>query len=88
MGQWLNLYPALFNIAMMLKAFLHSRGLNDGFKGGLTSYQLLILVVSALKDHEGGMCTNYGKVLIHFFELYTSRFDPAKEGINIYNHPR
>jgi DNA polymerase sigma len=49
MKQWLGFYPGLFNTAIILKWFLNNRNLNDGYTGGLSSYCMLILIISSLK---------------------------------------
>jgi non-canonical poly(A) RNA polymerase PAPD5/7 len=59
-----------------VKAYLSSRGLNEVFSGGISSYSIICLVVSFLQLHprvRSGQIdpvTNMGVLLVEFFELY------------------
>ena len=67
-------------LVVTVKAFLHQRGLNEVFSGGLGSYAVVCLVVSFLQLHpgiQGGQLdpsANLGTLLVEFFELYGKNF--------------
>ena len=56
--------------------------MNEVFKGGISSYGLILMAVSFLQNHPreemGQSKTNLGVLLIEFFELYGKRFNYNK----------
>ncbi|KMQ48842.1 topoisomerase TRF4 [Trichophyton rubrum] len=79
---WKQEYPAMPVIASIIKHFLLIRGLNDVATGGLGGFSIICLVTSILQHSPRGVGeSNLGSVLIDFFEMYGSRFDPAAVGI-------
>ncbi|KAK1330632.1 hypothetical protein QTO34_010828 [Cnephaeus nilssonii] len=80
-------YPVLPYLVLVLKQFLLQRDLNEVFTGGIGSYSLFLMAVSFLQLHpREDACipnTNYGVLLIEFFELYGRHFNYLKTGIRI-----
>ncbi|XP_013392395.1 non-canonical poly(A) RNA polymerase PAPD5-like [Lingula anatina] len=80
-------YPTLQYLVMVLKQFLLQRDLNEVFTGGISSYCLILMVVSFLQLHPRIDATsedaNLGVLLIEFFELYGRHFNYLKTGIRI-----
>jgi len=79
-------YPYLEKLVMVLKQFLHQRGLNEVFTGGISSYSLTILCTSFLQLHPRDVFhekTNLGVLLLEFFELYGLRFNYTQIEISI-----
>ncbi|XP_038609266.1 terminal nucleotidyltransferase 4B [Tachyglossus aculeatus] len=80
-------YPVLPYLVLVLKQFLLQRDLNEVFTGGIGSYSLFLMAVSFLQLHpRDDACTpdsNYGVLLIEFFELYGRHFNYLKTGIRI-----
>ena len=70
MKQWLGFYPGLFTIAIILKQFLDCHGLNDSYTGGLSSYCLLILIISGLKDQDERRGSDYPYILSSFLKYF------------------
>ena len=73
---------------LVLKAFLKSRGLNETYHGGLSSYLLTLLVISYLQetskyDHKRPLLLS--EHLINFFELYGCKFNYRDLGLSIRN---
>jgi DNA polymerase sigma len=46
--------PALTPLVLVLKQFLYERGLNNPYTGGLSSYCIILMVVSFLQIYGGG----------------------------------
>lgn len=82
-------YPILKYLVLVLKQFLLQRDLNEVFTGGISSYSLILLTVSFLQLHPRGDAKNpninLGIMLIEFFELYGRHFNYLNTGIRIKN---
>lgn len=80
-------YPVLPYLIFVLKQFLLQRDLNEVFTGGISSYSLILMVISFLQLHPRIDATNpnenLGVLLIEFFELYGRHFNYLKTGIRI-----
>merc|ERR1719219_2863460 len=80
-------YPALPKLIYVLKQFLYQRDLNEVYSGGLSSYALILMVVSFLQQHvrEDARSTkaNPGVLLVEFFELYGVHFNYTRTAIRI-----
>ncbi|KAG2469834.1 terminal nucleotidyltransferase 4B isoform X2 [Polypterus senegalus] len=80
-------YPVLPYLVLVLKQFLLQRDLNEVFTGGIGSYSLFLMAVSFLQMHyrKDATCpkANIGVLLIEFFELYGRQFNYLKTGIRI-----
>uniref|UniRef100_A0A672FTT0 Terminal nucleotidyltransferase 4A n=1 Tax=Salarias fasciatus TaxID=181472 RepID=A0A672FTT0_SALFA len=82
-------YPVLPYLIFVLKQFLLQRDLNEVFTGGISSYSLILMVISFLQLHPRidarNPSENLGVLLIEFFELYGRHFNYLKTGIRIKN---
>ncbi|KAF5898105.1 non-canonical poly(A) RNA polymerase PAPD7-like isoform X2, partial [Clarias magur] len=82
-------YTVLPYLIFVLKQFLLQRDLNEVFTGGISSYSLILMVISFLQLHPRIDArtpnTNLGVLLIEFFELYGRHFNYLKTGIRIKN---
>ncbi|XP_062301707.1 terminal nucleotidyltransferase 4A isoform X2 [Osmerus eperlanus] len=80
-------YPVLPYLIFVLKQFLLQRDLNEVFTGGISSYSLILMVISFLQLHPRidarNPNINLGILLIEFFELYGRQFNYLKTGIRI-----
>ena len=52
---YIDRYPLLRPLVLIIKQLLKARGLNDLYSGGLPSYTLILMVVSMLQRDEQGM---------------------------------
>lgn len=91
--------PPLISLSLVLKQFLFERGLNNSFNGGLSSYCLVLMVVSFLQlkgfgdqnesageaDKKRESKMNLGQLLVEFLELFGKKFDYHKTGISLNN---
>ncbi|XP_033118057.1 terminal nucleotidyltransferase 4B-like [Anneissia japonica] len=81
----LQIFPSLKYLVIVLKQFLLQRDLNEAWTGGISSYSLILMVVSFLQQHAQPEPTNLGVLLIEFFELYGLHFNYLKTGIRVTN---
>lgn len=88
---YLSLYEALEPLVLALKNMLKSANLNDPYKGGLSSYGLILMIVSFLQhqkemnkpiDIQG---TNLGRLFVEFLWYYGLVFDQSKLIIYTYD---
>nr|KAG5707516.1 hypothetical protein BaRGS_012020 [Batillaria attramentaria] len=85
--KFLNEYPNLKYLVLVLKQFLLQRDMNEVFTGGISSYSLTLLAISFLQLHPRADASdangNLGVLLIEFFELYGRTFNYLRTGIRI-----
>ncbi|KAL1511945.1 hypothetical protein AB1Y20_005225 [Prymnesium parvum] len=77
-------FPAYKVLVLVLKRFLHERGLHDTFTGGVGSYLLQLMVICSLQNPCNSAATprgNLGSCLLHFLELFGLRFNYERVGI-------
>jgi DNA polymerase sigma len=75
--------PKLRPLLLVLKQFLHERGLNNPYTGGLGSYCLLIMVKTFLHLFDTtGTVLDEGGALTAFLRYYGTVFDYATMGIS------
>ena len=83
----LSEFPSLRPLVMVLKQFLLQWDYNDVWKGGISSYSLILMTISFLQLHPRiNPCLaneNLGILLIEFFELYGKYFNYAKTAIRV-----
>lgn len=69
-----NVFPMLPKLVLVLKQFLAQRDMNEVYRGGLSSYSLILMVVSFLQVREtigaDTVASNY-YVLFRVFRSYT-----------------
>lgn len=79
-----KILPALF---ITVKHFLIQRDLNEVFTGGISSYCLMLLMISFLQNHPRidvkKTSANLGVLLMEFFELYGRNFNYQKIAVKI-----
>lgn len=79
-----KIYPSLQYLVLVIKKFLYKQDLNSAYKGGLSSYSLVIWV-AALLNSMTSVPDNLGKLICEFFRFFGCEFDPSKQGVNIMN---
>ncbi|KAM9722693.1 terminal nucleotidyltransferase 4A-like [Menidia menidia] len=86
---YLKKYTVLPPLIFVLKQFLLQKNLNEVFTGGISSYSLILMVISFLQLHPRidtrRANINLGILLIEFFELYGRDFNYMKTGIRVKN---
>ncbi|KAJ1912196.1 hypothetical protein H4219_005691 [Mycoemilia scoparia] len=76
-------------MVLVIKQFLLQREMNEVYTGGMSSYAVVLLLVSLLQmhpriqSHEIDPASNLGILLCEFFELYGKRFNYEKVGISV-----
>ena len=87
---FIEMYPYLPKLVLVLKQFLTLRNLNEVYYGGIGAYSVILLLVSFLQLHPRRDATNpksanLGVLLIEFFELYGRHFNYMRTGIILDN---
>ncbi|XP_078478006.1 LOW QUALITY PROTEIN: terminal nucleotidyltransferase 4B-like [Lampetra planeri] len=84
---FMQAFPALPYLVLVLKQFLQQRELNEAFTGGVSSYCLTLMTVSFLQLHPRSEGTspsaNLGVLLLEFLELYGRQFNYGAAGIRV-----
>ncbi|KAG8813456.1 hypothetical protein FRC19_002408 [Serendipita sp. 401] len=89
--KYLDRFPALRSLILVVKAYLNQRGMNEVYKGGLGSYSIICLAISFLQMHpkvrlgEINPSENLGVLVVEFFELYGFFFNYNGVGVSINN---
>jgi non-canonical poly(A) RNA polymerase PAPD5/7 len=83
----LTQFPALRPLVMVLKHFLLQWDYNEVWRGGISSYSLILMTINFLQMHPRidprTASENLGILLIEFFELYGKKFNYFKTAIRI-----
>ena len=84
---FIHQFPILPKLVLVLKQFLTQRNLHEVFHGGISSYALVLLVISFLQLHPRNAANdpdaNLGVLLIEFFELFGRNFNYMKTAITV-----
>lgn len=83
--EFIREFPALEYLVLLLKQFLLQRDMNEVWTGGISSYGLILMVVSFLQHHPRESEENLGVLLIEFFQLYGRQFNYQKCCIRVKN---
>mmetsp|Transcript_17072 Transcript_17072/g.16766 ORF Transcript_17072/g.16766 Transcript_17072/m.16766 type:complete len:477 (-) Transcript_17072:43-1473(-) len=79
---YLKDYTHLKEITLVVKKLLCLKGLNSPYKGGLSSYGIVIMIVAYMNFFSiQNAYLNISQLLIHFLEFYGSKFDERNVGI-------
>lgn len=85
-------YPVLEPLVLILKQFLMQRQLNQVFTGGLSSYGLILMLISFLQLHphydfsnKSIKEVNMGLLLLNFLQLYGQEFNYMKTALRIHS---
>lgn len=82
--KFLKEYETLEPLTICLKHLIYCSGLNDPYKGGLSSYGLILLIVSFLQNQVEAKRSikaknfNLGRLFLEFLYYYGYYFDPTK----------
>ncbi|ESO83032.1 hypothetical protein LOTGIDRAFT_134093 [Lottia gigantea] len=85
--EYMEEFPNLKYLVLVLKHFLLQRDLNEVFTGGISSYSLILMCINFLQLHPRidarSPEANLGVLLIEFFELFGRNFNYWKTAIRI-----
>ena len=65
-------YPFLIDIIYILKRYMLKEGLNESYKGGISSYSLFLLVLAYIKSNKGNINISLGSLLIEILTFYSN----------------
>ncbi|CAD8050875.1 unnamed protein product [Paramecium primaurelia] len=81
--QWLSFYSELRPIVLIFKSLLKKRGLNDQYKGGISSFCIIQMVLAFLEScYQQNQASSIGFTTYKFLQFYGMEFDTQKTGIN------
>jgi non-canonical poly(A) RNA polymerase PAPD5/7 len=90
---YLRKYPEAKYLVCVLKYFLKQRGLNETYNGGVGSFLLFCMAISAIQQHpsrrsDSGNYERYtlAHYLLHFLRLYGDLFNFERVGISLRKH--
>ena len=85
--EFISKFPALRPLVMVLKQFLLQWDYNDVWRGGISSYSLILMTINFLQMHPRVnpllANENLGILLIEFFELYGKYFNYVRTAIRV-----
>jgi DNA polymerase sigma len=84
---YVNSYPCLREVSILLKEFLAVHEFNVAYKGGISSYSAVILIVAYMNNFQLQQSPHItpSRLLMGFLDFYSNCFDSQKFGINILN---
>ncbi|CAD8059976.1 unnamed protein product [Paramecium primaurelia] len=81
--QWLSFYSELRPIVLLFKSLLKRRGLNDQYKGGISSFCIIQMVLAFLECfYHQNQASSIGYTTYNFLKFYGTEFDPKTTGIS------
>ena len=92
--QYMNQFESLKPLVLSLKNILKRANLNDPYKGGISSYGLILMIVYFLKQQSfagrdislGENNSNLGQLFLGFLHFYSHEFEIEKNIIYIKNN--
>ncbi|CAD8059451.1 unnamed protein product [Paramecium sonneborni] len=80
--RWMEEYPSLQQIVLILKSMIKKLKLSESYTGGLSSYSLIIMVYSYLREKR--ITSNLiGEQFIDLINFYVNYFDSSSTGIGL-----
>ena len=85
----LNIFPEIKPILILLKRYFYVKNMNSSFEGGLSSYNLFLLILSfskynnSLTQNNQNKIINLGHFLIQFLSFFGKMFDFKNSLVNI-----
>ncbi|CAD8061344.1 unnamed protein product [Paramecium sonneborni] len=80
--QWMKEYPAIQQLVLILKSIIKKLGLSESYTGGLSSYSLIIMVYSYLRDYQGTQ-NQIGELFINLLNFFVNEFNSSITGIGL-----
>jgi len=77
-------YPCLREVGILLKEFLSIHDLNSSYRGGISSYSAILLIVAYMNNFnlQSSPHITPSRLLMGFLDFYSNCFDPKLYGIN------
>lgn len=73
-----NFRPRLIEAMLVVKDLLERAGLNEGYKGGVSSYNIFVMLICFAEQTQLNFGAPLADFLIKFFDFYTKEFDYQK----------
>jgi DNA polymerase sigma len=88
MDQWLKYCPCLHTLTILIKSLLNVRNLNITYKGGLSSYCVIMMIIAYLKEYNMSFHKDISLILQSLLNFYGNNFEPETTGINLAQEAR
>jgi DNA polymerase sigma len=75
MRLWMESFTGLQRVLVLFKYFLHVRGYNCNFGGGIGSYGVFLMVAAYLNEFQQPEVTDLGTLFLGLLEWYGGKFD-------------
>jgi non-canonical poly(A) RNA polymerase PAPD5/7 len=73
----INGQPKIAEVLIVLKYILEMAKLNEGYKGGISSYNLFIMLIGFLEEKQVNVAEiSMGEMIIEFFKFFAYEFNP------------
>ncbi|CAK88180.1 unnamed protein product (macronuclear) [Paramecium tetraurelia] len=80
--KWMEEYPSLQQIVLILKSMIKKLKLSESYTGGLSSYSLIIMVYSYMREQR--VASNLiGEQFVDLINFYINCFDSSSTGIGL-----
>lgn len=76
-----SIRPKLTEAIVVVKDILDASGLNEGYKGGISSYNVFIMFICFTEHIQFSFDAPLSEFLYKFFRFYTKEFDHRKSVI-------
>ncbi|CAD8135405.1 unnamed protein product [Paramecium pentaurelia] len=80
--QWMKEYPVIQQLVLILKSIIKKLGLSESYTGGLSSYSLIIMVYSYLRENRVAQ-NQIGEQFIDFLKYFVNEFNSSTTGIGL-----
>ncbi|CAD8053393.1 unnamed protein product [Paramecium sonneborni] len=80
--QWMKEYPAIQQLVLILKSIIKKLGLSESYTGGLSSYSLIIMVYSYLRENRVTQ-NQIGELFIDLLNYFVNEFNSSTTGIGL-----
>jgi len=82
--KYVETYPCLREVGILLKEFLSLHDLNSAYRGGISSYSAILLIVAYMKNFKLQQSRKItpSRLLMGFLDFYSNCFDAKLYGIN------
>ncbi|CAD8139797.1 unnamed protein product [Paramecium pentaurelia] len=80
--QWMKEYPTIQQLVLILKSMIKKLGLSESYTGGLSSYSLIIMVYSYLRENRVSQ-NQIGEQFIELMKYFIYEFNSQTTGIGL-----
>lgn len=72
-------HPIMREALLILKCLLEAAGLNEGYKGGVSSYNVFLMLICFAEEKKFDLKVPLAEFLLAFLDFYTKEFKPQSQ---------